>query len=441
MNISVTTLNPFAAKPATAVILGWAGALAACVYFLIGWWTPLVHDDLNFLDMFLRANDGEQALSPDSWVKYLQMVRLENDGRFSNYLEILFQFMPRGVFCAVMALAGGLWVSGSALAACGRQRLTFFLTGTTWALIILFLPWQDDILGCMNFELNYVVSSGVEVIMLLMLLCGDRLRYASRVSFCLITFYAFIAGGFHEGFSLPMVSGYAAWCLLRRRWPGWRMIVVLGVMCVAIFADVSSAGMMTRIGGVGESEGVGLYRIVRYLTLPLLLFCATVIAACFSGGRRLLGRLMRSPRVSLLCVIAGCAALMSLALGADGRVCWAADWYAVLLTVSILAEMPEMQRKRKAAIALWLLLAAFYANVIYWQRVYYTETLTVLALYEASEDGEVDYYWAPAAPASTLHHVCRWNMYSPGPLRFLQTLDPGHRLLKVRLTPDSTDRR
>lgn len=407
--------------------------LVGTVYFLIALFTPWLHDDLNFREMFLRANAGGAELTFDSWCNYLELIRAENDGRFSNTLEILFQFLPRGCFATVAALSAMVWVGGSAAYAVGRARSGTAAVVVTWLGFIIFLPWNDDILGCMNFELNYIVSSGVAVVLLLMLkwlLTADLKPGILSAVGCVA--YAFIAGGFHEGFSLPLIGGTVLWLLLKRRRPNALTLGVLAAAVAGVCVDVFTDGLLTRIGGAASGPSLQLKHLLRYLTLPLMLTIGACVCACFPKGRGLLRRLWRVPSVSFIALAALCGTVMAVALGADGRICWGADMYAVILTVSCMAAAGVFRPKRLVTTGLWVLIVAFYSNVVYHQHRYFTEARHVMELYKQSADGEVDYYWEPAAPVITLHHVCRWNLYAPGPVKFITNLDSLQRPLRVR---------
>lgn len=398
----------------------------AAVYFLFVHYVPWCNDDWNFREMYLRVSGGEFRLTSGWLADFIRLARVENDGRLSNVADLLFQFAPRTVYDVFFALMCVVWIMLGARISTGRGRPCASAALALWAMAILLLPWRDWIMGSVDYSLNYVVSSGVAVLFMWV-----WLRRISPAAILPAALVGFLAGCWHEGFSVPLACGAVLLCLSRRRWPDASHAVVLAALLAGIVTAMTAPRLLERV----EGEGGGLVVVsAGYVLrdLPAVFILAAVCLAAMSRARwrSLLARAWRDTPLPLF--IGACAMAVAIVLGKGltPRVSWAAECFAMFALLALFRG-PLSRVGAPAAVAAYTAIVIFYAGVICFQRQTARDIADVLELYGRSADGTVYFDYSTDVPMWTLHHPSRSQLTAPATVGFLRSLDPQRRTLRI----------
>ena len=383
---------------------------AAVIFYIFMAHIPYCWDDWNFKEIYMRTSGDVFSLSFNHFLDYIQIVRAENDGRLSNIVVILFEFLPRHVYDVFFALSTVAWLAYSSILTRSDRKCYAPTVILIWLIYIIFLPWRDLIMSCVDFSLNYVVASAVTITFLgLYFLCKK-----SRQLWLLLPL-AFITGCWHEGFSVPLAAGIFGYSIYKRKLDNpWRFAVFLTLVAGIILA-MSSSGLRNRIN---ENHFVSNNFTISYVMRDMLpVLCVTIWLLIMSLRPNRRKRLKEIADTSLLVLWLGAmatAVVIVVHAGESSRVSWSANMFAILAIVTLINSYRRLDTLIKhTSLIGYMVIIAFYCGVIHWQIKTEKDHYIILNQFKNSPDGNIDYDVELWSPIYTLHHPCRYQLFEP----------------------------
>lgn len=256
--------------------------LVSIVY--AGWMfsSGLMGDDLWYSSVFeIRTEgdpiDSESAFAltlgrqveslPDVWESVVNHYMHWNNGRLANAFMFLSNLVPEWIvdcfhtlffvimFMMICQLSGFKW----------RNNL-LYVTLVLW-LVWLLLPWGDYIV-LSDFQMNYVWSSAINLIVVWGLIYSNKLK-EYPLFFCIIASFAAMM---HEAFTLAVISGMLFWLMqnlksIRNEFKEWKThIIVVFVYCLFALVPLLSPALYLRIGD-NAREDLLLYYVFHNFVL------------------------------------------------------------------------------------------------------------------------------------------------------------------------------
>ncbi len=249
---------------------------------------PYFSDDFWYMSPMRSLMEGRET-SVD-WAAVGRSIRyhyLTDNGRLSNILFTLLICLPKWVLATLTSVLNALSLLMLArLAGLGPRRPA----AAVW-LCLLFsatLPWYDGIFS-LCFQFNYVWAMALMLFALMLFLSGRRLSPVP------LFFLGIIAGAWHEGFSVPLLSA----CVLLAFWrrgrflsPG-RIALMLGLLAGVGWLLSSPAFFRYDSNSVGLQALLDFaqwYRAIRINVFVLFALVLMAVALCLHSSRRILLR-------------------------------------------------------------------------------------------------------------------------------------------------------
>ncbi len=392
--------------------------LAALLYAVMEWLTPFQYDNLVFDAAYLEFSGGSTDFSLEAYLKYINLIRLEDNWRLANILApastLILDCKP--LFAALCGLCVGISIWLGAWFVSGGKRPGVVAVTAVWAGMTVALPWRNNILTG-DYALNYIFGMAVALIALWAILWS--LRNPSLGSKALTVFMCVLLALWHEGFALPLAAGMALYIVCRRFRvsPGmWCYLLLTGGVSLA-WALCSQ--QLTR-SGVERSTPAILASPVKALAFNFmtLLLCGAVLITCVSAPlRNLFRQAVKQPPFIILggCALAGM--LLSLVVKQTGRT---AFWpqMSALLAILILLR-PLYCRLISRRIALWLcgmVIVALTAQALYamkYIRIYAREYEAIMSQVDGGGTIYQDVLFPEDYPAATLGMAPRSTFIEP----------------------------
>lgn len=274
----------------------------AVIYSLLAWHTPLGLDDWMFMGVYHDHNGPGNAFDIGAWIDYIAELRANDNSRISNMMSIFTTTIEP--WCGFSQLLTGPVV---AFILYMILRLTRITTGRgrvaaiLWIAMVIFLPWRDSLL-VRDYTLNYFYSGAISLLFIGVVLRQER-RGWSVTGILLTAVLAIVAGGWHEGFSLPLCAGMVVWTLVKRfrMSRGWYVVGV--AYGVATLAFALSPGLLHRAGVQVSASQVNFnYKFWADNLLTGLTLCLLIASMCLQRGRRHMAPLTRNPLFVIMAV-------------------------------------------------------------------------------------------------------------------------------------------
>ena len=366
----------------------------AILYIILSLVTPPYIDDWMFMGEWMDTVGGTKV-SWDGFVDFVRFTRDYDNGRLANLIspfttlitpfKDLFPYVNGCFYAFLIFLVQRL--------ACGKATgFKNFMLVISWASLLVFVPWYDNIL-IFDYTLNYLWSCVVCLLYIFFLLINEPKGWnVWKISLgCLL---AVLAGAFHEGFAVPTLCGLGLLAIVRKgkMSPTFYCLCILMIVVTLVF--MLSEGIINRIGYTLPGE---------YLLPPkrvLLIVC--IVVACFIGlslnskGRSIILQTVKSPLFPICIGIF----LSSYAIGfltVKAPRCYffgnvALTILLLNLIFNILIKISEKGFLGKfiSYVATPLILIGCVlqtVGVIYWQKKYGDETRKIYSMIEASDSG------------------------------------------------------
>ena len=205
--------------------------------------TPYYADDLIF-----RRPTGSTGVSWHDFletVTYYRQLYQPQSNRIANHLGPLFLcLVPKTLFGI---LTGGMvFITLSATKRIISPSPQITTACVLFAFGFVFLPPWDNIMFTVMFSLNYIWATALNILTVCYFLNISHHASYSRRKLCGIFLLAFIAGGMHEGISVPLFAGMVVYCLLMRKSITTNNLLLLAFMFAGIALIITGPAINSR---------------------------------------------------------------------------------------------------------------------------------------------------------------------------------------------------
>lgn len=250
--------------------------LIAGSFTLLCLWTPLAYDDWNFMAEWTEVN-GTRPLSFATLFEFWKDIRLYDNGRIANVLAPVFtMFSPwKELFAFLTGLLGAGIVVFVSYFSFGRKFLTPLFLASVWVPLILLLPWRNS-LFVTDYSLNYIWAAGVTMAFMFCVMYCERHGWNFfNFIFCLII--GFFAGGWHEGFAVPVLAGFFLLTIKERSFSiQWFLVGIFYLIVTLVF--YFCPGMLNRTSEQIGHMALGMTYIKMAIDFSAVIFlCLTVV--------------------------------------------------------------------------------------------------------------------------------------------------------------------
>lgn len=352
------------------IITNFIIAIALC-NFLIFLFTPLSGDDFAYKSTFFGP-----CLYSDSLLDYPRWVArhwVYNNGRLFNLILPLLLGINKILISALGAIFIYIFYN-QAIKACKLCRAPLY-SALLVAVLTFVLPWWDSmtVFAC---QVNYIWV-GAAIIW-----AYNRLTLSEKPCGPLTLIAVFVAAAGHEAASLPLLIGFIAYYLMRRKLPPKSLrpaviALILGTAFVAL-----CPGIILRAGtSVAPDDPLLPLALKTIPAVPAML--AIVVAMTLFAKTRVVVRLLLSSDALVLFVAAIASAVIALASGIVGRSGWFAEIFAILFIFRVLNYYKV--DNRAFAYIIYALVLIQTIQVVHWQYKLGHEAENFEALYEHND--------------------------------------------------------
>ena len=215
------------------------------IYTLFSLLCPIMTDDYMFWRKYLTANNGSMMPSLSGYCNYVRDLWLYENGRLANMLcAPVVLWMPKLAWAIILAVIICAIYLLSARMVNGSRPVSPLLLMSIWICSILLLPWYDtSSLMLIDYALNYFPPT---LLTLATIWAAYRIEsgqpFRNIYYYCAIVVIAFLAGIFHEGFSMPLLAAISVIAAVRRfSMPGQWWGIYIALLCGTIISAGSPA--------------------------------------------------------------------------------------------------------------------------------------------------------------------------------------------------------
>ena len=403
------------------------------IYASFSWLCPIMIDDYMFWGKYITANNGSTSPSLTGYLTYVRDLWLYENGRFANMLcAPVVLWMPKWIWAIILAVIICATYLLSAWMVNGSRSISPLLLMSVWICCILLLPWYDiSSLMLIDYALNYFPPTLLTLASIWAAYHIESGRQFRHIYYCAIIVIAFLAGIFHEGFSMPLLAALSVIAATRRfSMPGQWWGVYIALLCGTIISAGSPA-IWTRFFTTMDSNAeLHLRPYLRALvkTTPMFfaLSAAAIAAIPFAKSRRILRNIISDRLNQYLLLTASFAAIMVIILKAPVR---ATTGLNLLLIIFLLRGIKSLdihispKSSSMAAIASLIAVCLFYTGVLRWQFKIFDENRHITMLLEEGHRDETIYMdTIRHAPWWTLSHPVVDIWYTSGQIRFVNSI-------------------
>lgn len=302
---------------------------------------PKYCDDYRFMSPFAEWMRNAGVENPDDGVnlwhssfpwdelKYIWKWHYLNDNsRICNIFAVPALWLPKWLISGTAAIFWGMamWLSLKLSGINWRYSALVSFAVAAW---ILLFYWCDT-MGCVVFQFNYVISSGLALAYIYWLRnYGERTNWRFRI---LILFASFFVGGWQEAFSVPIVAGMIIVAILEHKLLKPNVLLALsGMIAGILWISVAPPTAARIIGGSQSMEWAVVTDDIIGHPLFLIDLLIYAIFAWRKGWRTLVAdRFMIFCEVSVIISI-----IMEIVLHGGVR----AGWWCDLISVPLLLRM------------------------------------------------------------------------------------------------------
>jgi len=373
----------------------------AVIYSIMSYLTPPQFDDLAFMSLYREWNNGSSDFSISAIYRFCQELRQEDNSRLANMLSPFSTIISpwRNLFPYITGLmVSSIVFLGIRMCRVGVNR--FYHSILLWAMMIVFLPWRNNLFVA-DYSLNYIYAAAVSLLFIYVMTSKMELL-CNNVMFFPVALLAVVAGMWHEGFSVPSLTGLGIWFMKRliksRRLTAVdvRWLVVYAVYLAATCCIVFCPGVMTRSGReIGAHFNNIGFKTVVDLAPSILLALSVVVISCFRTKRHLVSEAFRHNDFFVLFFISLAAAALSLVVRHTPRTSFYPSLCSIL-SLLILYRRPlnvMMRSKYAPAVSCVLLVLCVVQSVyaVFAQKKFYDEYKEIFTLAVESDSSTIYY--------------------------------------------------
>lgn len=351
-------------------------SIMVIAYGLLSFFTPPQIDDLSFMGNYLDYSSSRD-FRWNALMSFAHDMWLYDNARFANlWAPIVNLFSPwKYIFpwATGLMMALILWFSMKII---GIRENKSVLAALLWGAIVLFLPWRNCIFVA-DYSLNYIYTGAITLGFIYFLIGRSSLLRNVWI-FLGMLIWAFFAGGWHEGFSVPTLAGIAMLILVRicqksNQKRGWRWYVVIGVyLAVAIYVTFCP-GVLSRTFREVSSGKILVTPFKMFVDfLPTIIFVVILALTPVVGKWRIAFKdALKNDMFVVVATAAIAGAVISLAVEHTPRTSFypnlTAITAAVMLLCAPIVRLLETRWVKWVALLTALLCVAHAAHSIRWQ--------------------------------------------------------------------------
>ncbi len=364
-------------------------SLAFTFMFLVfPWWG----DDIWYMQPLKDYINGSDKTFPwDGLFSCWEYHYLKDNIRTANIVLTFFLLIPKWV----SSILSGVMVWLTLYYAAKLVKLKYDNTG--WlllcTLLTIFLPWEDFlIVSC--YTLNYIWAAALSLIAI------DLFLSDKKYNPILIFIFGIIFGSWHEGFSGPVLAGFAGWMILNRhkltlnRW-----LLCIGI-CIGILWLASAPGIHHY-----SKELNGFSRLFLLSCIPFVLFIISIISILAAKRIKLL-----FDNTPIILSVAGLAGMCLLFISPylSGRIICFANLVFTIVSIFFAKELFAQTSiqpliKNVSITLLSIFLCVHLVVSCYFTLVISNEYDNVVEEYKKSDDGTV---FVPLTLAEDIPIIC-----------------------------------
>lgn len=266
----------------TLLLIIWA------IYTLISYITPPQLDDLAFMALYHNYSGESDEFSLYAIRQFFSEMRQYDNSRLANLLSIFSTiiFPWNHIFPFITGLATAAIVALS-VAICRISKDRWKYAVIMWLMIILFLPWRNNIIVA-DYALNYIYASAITLLFIYITVIKRHLIKKPAV-FLLAVVVAILSGVWHEGFTAPTLAGIGALCILKkfRMNRQWYAIVLINFFAFAFITFCP--GVLSRFDREAASQFEVLdFKVFFDLAPVILLLLNLIILSTYRKGRKII---------------------------------------------------------------------------------------------------------------------------------------------------------
>lgn len=307
--------------------------------------------------------------------------------RLANIVFTFFLLIPKIIPSIISGLLVGvmLMLSAKVSGINGRNSLLMAML----ALMLSFLlPWYEQMFS-LCYAFNYIWASALALLLAYIFYCKKTLP-GLVWSF----FLGIIVGAWHEGFSVPLLSGVVIYTILCRQACNRRSVAIMVGLVVGILWLANAPGLNIRVQHIiGELDYSILVRRLMLYHIPLVMLLISVFVASFSRNTR---KFLLDPLFISFVTICLVGVILNIVIDIGVRTGWMGYLFGIIATIYLWKNMSTVKCahikpfvKRILAIAVSLFLLLHYIVVAYYAVKIKTEFEYVLEEYQESSDGVV----------------------------------------------------
>lgn len=310
--------------------------IIAIIYVLMSYFTPPQYDDLLFVSVYHRYNNGNDNFSLQALTNYFLELRKFDNSRIANLLSpfstILYPWNRIFPFITGILISVIVYFS---LKICNIKKDKYKFTILVWFSMIIFLPWRNSLFVA-DYSLNYIYAGAISLIFIyLMTIKRDILN--NTLYFILMIPLALICGAWHEGFSVAIISGLLMLALLRNLKMGYRWYVILLLFILSTAFIVLCPGIISRSGReIGEKFNSITWKFLFDSAALIILFFILILCALFKIGRIWICRAFSSDSFIVTFTASITAGLLSIIVEHTPRTSFWADLCSIISLFIIL---------------------------------------------------------------------------------------------------------
>lgn len=269
-----------------------------------------------------------------------------DNARLANMILTVILLFPNWVGSLIVLLSAAYaMIRGFRLVGLDWLRSPF--SPLALALFWFTLPWYEY-MGTLTYSFNYVVPTGLVVLLLGRLMTGG---HGSAPGLTVTFLLSVVAGAWHEAFALPLICGVIFTLLLpgRRKTP---LLVALAGLIPAFCLSFFTPGTKLKAGYsiIGLFPGFEAYRTADLFMTEWVFFVALALIIIYLCINKMRGQLLRARNLWVIFAMC-CASLYILSLQCiiAGRVGWLCGFFSIPLLMALLkTACPERLRRMRA---------------------------------------------------------------------------------------------
>lgn len=345
---------------------------------------PFADDLWYYQDIYAARQNGTSAVSAAfDTIKYHYMY---DNGRLANIVFSMSLILPRwiGSLLGAIAFGGALFIAYRLIEDFSHRRIGFLTAISMISLSGLALPWYDYLYQ-QCYQFNYLMSTGFSMWAVFLVLSSAKLK---KGHFPLIASFltGIFAGGWHEGFGVPVFVGIIALGICRNEYRNLFVGNILAGMAIGITWVFTSPAAFERMGNSGSS----LSQFVTVMALHPVFMLLGIICIVLILKRKY-SRIMHSPLFILLGVSVLISFVIHLASVRAPRAGWWCEFASIILIGYITAVCVTHVSKLLRVAGIGLIAVTFVkltVNDIYAWR-YRAQYPRLVSEYRSSSNGVV----------------------------------------------------